>query len=85
MMGPRQEAQPALFYEFSLEDHVPQEHLLLSNGRFVNLSSIRAHLADVYSHTGRPFVDLTLDIARSRDSCGQSTLTIVKPKVKPTY
>lgn len=23
-MGPRQEAQPALFYEFSLEDHVPQ-------------------------------------------------------------
>jgi len=23
MMGPRQEAQPALFYEFSLEDHVP--------------------------------------------------------------
>ncbi len=24
MMGPRQEAQAALFYEFSLEDHVPQ-------------------------------------------------------------
>ena len=24
MMGPRQEAQPALFYEFSLKDHVPQ-------------------------------------------------------------
>lgn len=28
MMGPRQEAQPALFYEFSLEDHIPQNHLL---------------------------------------------------------
>ncbi|SFQ68316.1 hypothetical protein SAMN05421853_12029, partial [Roseivivax halotolerans] len=26
MMGPRQEVQPALFYEFSLEDHVPQNH-----------------------------------------------------------
>jgi len=23
MMGPKQEAQAALFYEFSLEDHVP--------------------------------------------------------------
>lgn len=30
MMGPRQEAQPPLFYEFSLEDHVPQNHLLRS-------------------------------------------------------
>ncbi|TCS52930.1 hypothetical protein EDD52_1371, partial [Primorskyibacter sedentarius] len=25
MLGPRQEAQAALFYEFSLEDHVPQD------------------------------------------------------------
>jgi hypothetical protein len=50
MMGPRQEAQPALFYEFSLEDHVPQDHLLRSFDRFVDLSSIRVHLADFYSH-----------------------------------
>ncbi|QFT61315.1 hypothetical protein FIU91_15755 [Roseivivax sp. THAF30] len=57
MMGPRQEVQPALFYEFSLEDHVPQDHLLRSIDRFVDLSSIRAHLADFYSHTGRPSVD----------------------------
>ena len=57
MMGPRQEAQPALFYEFSLEGHVPQDHLLRSIDRFVELSSIRAHLADFYSHTGRPSVD----------------------------
>ena len=28
MMGPKQEAQGALFYEFSIEDHVPQDHLL---------------------------------------------------------
>ena len=59
MMGPRQEAQPALFYEFSLEDHVPQDHLLRSIDRFVDLSSIRGHLADFYSHTGRPSVDPT--------------------------
>ncbi len=57
MMGPRQEAHPALFYEFSLEDHVPQDHLLRSIDRFVDLSSIRAHLAGFYSHTGRPSVD----------------------------
>ncbi|MGC9419896.1 MAG: transposase [Rhodovulum sp.] len=57
MMGPRQEAQAALFYEFSLEDHVPQNHLLRSIDRFVDLRSIRAHLADFYSHTGRPSVD----------------------------
>lgn len=44
MLGPRQEAQASLFYEFSLEDHVPQDHLLRSIDRFVDLSSIRAYL-----------------------------------------
>lgn len=57
MLGPRQEAQSALFYEFSLDAHVPQDHLLRSIDRFVDLSSIRAHLADFYSHTGRPCID----------------------------
>lgn len=57
MMGPRQEAQAALFYEFSLDEHVPQDHLLRSIDRFLDLSSIRAHLADFYSHTGRPSID----------------------------
>ena len=45
MMGPRQEAQPALFHDLSLEDHVPQDHLLRSIDRFVDLSGIRAHLS----------------------------------------
>ena len=53
MMGPKQEAQAALFYEFSLEEHVPQDHLLRSIDRFVDLSSIRVHLTDFYSNTGR--------------------------------
>ncbi len=56
-MGPRQEAQAALLYEFSLEEHVPQDHLMRSIDRFVDLSSIRLHLADFYSHTGRPSGD----------------------------
>ena len=57
MMGPKQEAQAALFYEFSLEGHVPQDHLLRSIDRFVDLASVRSHLAAFYSYTGRPSVD----------------------------
>jgi transposase len=57
MLGPKQEAQGALFYEFSIEDHVPQDHLLRSIDRFVDLSGIRQHLAPFYSNTGRPSID----------------------------
>ena len=46
MMGPRQEAQPALFYEYSLKDHVPQNHLLRSIDRLVDPSGIRSYLTD---------------------------------------
>ena len=62
MMGPRQEAQRALFYEFSIEDHVPKDHLLRSIDRFVDLSDLRKHLAPFYSSTGRPSVDPELMI-----------------------
>lgn len=62
MMGPKQEAQGALFYEFSLEDHVPADHLLRSIDRFVDLAGIRTHLAPYYSTTGRPSVDPELMI-----------------------
>lgn len=54
MMGPRQEAQGALFYDFSIEDHVPRDHVLRGIDRFVELSGIRHHLAPFYSSTGRP-------------------------------
>ncbi|MCP4942070.1 MAG: IS1182 family transposase [Planctomycetaceae bacterium] len=57
MMGPKQEAQAALFYEFCLEDHVPRDHLLRSIDRFVDLSGIRRFLAPFYSSTGRPSID----------------------------
>ena len=62
MMGPRQEAQAALFYEFCLEDQVPADHVLRSIDRFVDLSGIRGYLADYYSSTGRPSVDPELMI-----------------------
>ena len=57
MMGPRQVAQGALFYEFTIEDHVPPDHLLRSIDRFVDLADMRRHLAPFYSTTGRPSVD----------------------------
>lgn len=42
MMGERVMAEEALFYEFSLERHVPANHLLRAIARFVDLSGIRA-------------------------------------------
>jgi len=61
-MGSRQVAQGALFYEFSLEEHVPQDHLIRAIDRFVDLGGIRRHLAPFYSNTGRPSVDPELMI-----------------------
>jgi transposase len=62
MMGPRQVAQGALFYEFSIEDHVPSDHLLRRIDRFVDLSEIRRFLTPYYSATGRPSIDPELMI-----------------------
>ena len=61
MMG-EQRVQEALFYEFSLERHVPADHLLRSIDRFVDLSSIREYLRPFYSETGRPSIDPELMI-----------------------
>ena len=47
---------------FSLERHVPADHLLRSIDRFVDLSDIRAHLQPYYSEIGRPSIDPELMI-----------------------
>ena len=62
MMGPRQVEQGALFYEFSLDTHVPADHLLRSIDRFVDLTGLRQELAPFYVSTGRPSVDPELMI-----------------------
>ena len=56
MMGERR-AQENLFYEFSLERHVPETHLLRSIDRFVELHGLRRELAPFYSEMGRPSID----------------------------
>jgi len=57
MMGERRVMQEALFYGFSLERHVPDDHLLRKIDRFVDLSELRAQLGPYYSETGRPSID----------------------------
>ena len=62
MMGERQVMQEALFYGFSLERHVPADHLLRKIDPFVDLSDLRAHLQPFYSEVGRPSIDPELMI-----------------------
>jgi transposase len=62
MMGSQVGGQERLFYSFNLEDHVPRNHLLRGIDRFLDLNDLRQHLAEFYSHTGRPSVDPELMI-----------------------
>lgn len=57
MMGERRTLQRSFCYEFSLEDHVPADHLLRSIVPFVDLSDIRRRLEPFYSRIGQPSID----------------------------
>lgn len=57
MMGERRVEQAALFYEFSLDRHVPADHMLRAIDRFVDLEDLRVKLAAFYSPIGRPSID----------------------------
>ncbi len=56
MMG-QQPRRESLFHYFSLEDHVPADHLLRLIDRHVDFSFVRDRLQATYSDTGRPSVD----------------------------
>jgi len=62
MMGERKVQQDALFYEFSLERHVPEKHLLRAIDGFVELDGLRRELEPFYSAIGRPSIDPELMI-----------------------
>ena len=62
MMGQQGVGQEQLFYAFSIESHVPADHLLRRIDRVLDLSDLRQHLAPFYSHTGRPSIDPELMI-----------------------
>lgn len=53
-------APERLFYDFCLEDHVPDDHLLRRTDQFLDLSDVRANLAPFYCSIGRPSIDPAL-------------------------
>ena len=59
MMG-RPEAQKNLFYRFWIEDHVPADHMLRQIDWLLDFTAFRTDIEALYSHTGRPSVDLEL-------------------------
>jgi transposase len=61
MMG-RQATPERLFYDFCLDDHVPDDHLLRRIDQFVDLDGVRRELKPYYSPMGRPSVDPELMI-----------------------
>ncbi len=62
MMGQLPEDQGKLFYQFCLENHIPQDHLRRGIDRFLDFSALRQHLIPYYSFMGRPSVDPALMI-----------------------
>ena len=79
MMGRRQVEQGALFYEFSLDTHVPADHLLRGIDRFVDLSGLRAQglqpgrtRRGALAHSVRIVQPVVLRASRSRCACAAS-------------
>src|SRR6185312_7568433 len=62
MMGQRKKHQGQLFYEFCLDDVVPDDHLVRKIAGLLDLSWIYSALAPYYSEIGRPSIDPVLMI-----------------------
>ena len=62
MMGRLDSSQDRFFYNFSLDDVVPADHLVRRIDAVLDLSWLHNELAPYYSHTGRPSIDPELMI-----------------------
>src|ERR1700681_2541991 len=62
MMGRLKSEQAQLFYQFQLDDVVPEDHLVRKIDAALDLSWLRSELAPHYSSTGRPSIDPELMI-----------------------
>ena len=62
MMGRLNRDQEQLFYEFHLDEVVPEDHLVRKIGAVLDLSWVHSELAPYYSLTGRPSIDPELMI-----------------------
>ena len=61
-MGRRNQGQGQLFYEFRLDEAVPDDHLVRQIAAFLDLSWVYTELAPYYSEIGRPSIDPVLMI-----------------------
>src|SRR3981081_4441039 len=57
MMGRLKSEQAQLFYQFQLDDVVPEDHLVRKIDAALDLSWLRSELAPHYSSMGRPSID----------------------------
>jgi len=62
MMGRLKHDQEQLFYEFELDEVVPNDHLVREIAGVLDLSWVHAELAPYYSPLGRPSIDPVLMI-----------------------
>jgi transposase len=62
MMGRLKSEQAQLFYQFRLDDAVPEDHLARKIDAALDLSWLRSELVPHYSSTGRPSIDPELMI-----------------------
>jgi transposase len=62
MMGRRKQGQGQLFYEFRLDEAVPDDHLVRKIRAVLDLSWVYAELTPYYSEIGRPSIDPVLMI-----------------------
>src|SRR5438132_11569351 len=62
IMGRLNHDQGQLFYSFSLEEAVPDDHLVREIAAVLDLAWVRVELAPYYSSTGRPSIDPELMI-----------------------
>jgi len=62
MMGRRSRGQERLFYEFHLDEAVPDDHLVRKVAAVLDLPWVHAELAPYYPRIGRPSIDPELMI-----------------------
>src|SRR3954462_4979561 len=62
MMGRLKSEQAQLFYQFQLDDAVPEDHLVRKIDTVLDLSRLRSELAAHYSSIGPPSIDPVLMI-----------------------
>jgi len=62
MMGRLKSEQTQLFYQFRLDDAIPEDHLVRKIDTALDLSWLRSELAPHYSSIGRPSIEPELMI-----------------------